>query len=148
MPSAEVKTSGGVSFELNLDDKEPDPNKCPLSPPKSKSTTSLDEINAKLQEAERRRRSVETQMLEQLAKENARIIEAQAKVAEKNTVFKTVTEKQLTEKMSKVEVKLQANKEALKSKFQEKNNHIKEVQERKKVMGENGDAQSPTEEKQ
>ena len=58
-------------------------------------------------------------MLEKLAEENARIQEAQAKVAEKNNNFKTVAEKQLVEKMSKVEVKKKTKLDALKNKFQE-----------------------------
>lgn len=46
-----------MAFECILDEnKKPDTSKRPATPPKSKSTTSLDEINAKLQEAERRRR--------------------------------------------------------------------------------------------
>lgn len=141
MPS-EVKTPGGMAFELPLDDnKKVDVSKRPLSPPKSKSIPSLEEINTKLHEAEMRRRSAETSMLEKLAEENARILEAQAKVAEKNNNFKTTSEKQLIEKMSKVEVNQKNRKESSNLKFQEKNNHIKEVQERKKEIGDGGDAQ-------
>ena len=58
-------------------------------------------------------------MLEKLAEENARIQEAQAKVAEKNNNFKTESEKQLVEKMSKVEVQKKTKLEALKTKMQE-----------------------------
>ncbi|XP_784642.2 stathmin [Strongylocentrotus purpuratus] len=144
MPS-EVKTPGGMAFECILDEnKKPDTSKRPATPPKSKSTTSLDEINAKLQEAERRRRSVETQMLEKLAEENARILEAQAKVAEKNNNFKMEAKKQYVEKMTKVEINQQAQQEAFNLKLQEKKNHIKVVQERnmrKKEIGDGGDAE-------
>ncbi|XP_063967902.1 stathmin-like [Lytechinus pictus] len=140
---AEVKKSGGMAFELVLDDnKKADVSKRPTSPPKSKSTTSLDEINARLQEAEMRRRSVETQMLEKLAEENARILEAQAKVAENNNNFKMVAKKQYVEKMSKAETNLQTKQEAFNLKYQDMNNHIKQVQERKKKeISDGGDAE-------
>ncbi|XP_033100735.1 stathmin-like isoform X2 [Anneissia japonica] len=105
------------------------------SPPKSKSEHSLDEINSKLAAAEERRKSMESSLLEKLAKENEQILQVQSKVKEQNNNFMKSTKEKIDADMGKFEENYKALEEERKQKAKEKNERIEKVRERKKEIG-------------
>ncbi|XP_071953475.1 stathmin-like [Antedon mediterranea] len=142
MPSeSEKKTSnGGVAFVLELEPGKGDaPNRLP-SPPKSKSVQSLDEINSKLAAAEERRKSMESSLLEKLAKENEQILQAQSKAREQNNNFIKSAKEKLEADMGKFENNYKQLDEERKQKLKEKKERFEKVRERKKEIGSSGDA--------
>ncbi|XP_033100734.1 stathmin-like isoform X1 [Anneissia japonica] len=136
MPSETKTSNGGVAFVLDLEPGKEVPNTSKMpSPPKSKSEHSLDEINSKLAAAEERRKSMESSLLEKLAKENEQILQVQSKVKEQNNNFMKSTKEKIDADMGKFEENYKALEEERKQKAKEKNERIEKVRERKKEIG-------------
>ncbi|KAJ8032852.1 Stathmin-1-A [Holothuria leucospilota] len=142
MPS-EIKSPGGLAFELVWEKPSKDPAKVLNSTPSKDDINVEKRIREKQIAAEERRKSMESSRLEQMQKKQQRMVEARAKAEELDKKFKETSAVKLTEKLGKVEEKQKACREDLLLKLKEHDERIEKVRERKKVIGENGDA-SPT----
>lgn len=142
MPS-EIKSPGGVAFELVWEKPSKDPAKKLNSPPSKDDINVEKRIKEKQIAAEERRKSMECSRQQQAQKKNQKIVEARAKAEELDKKFKETSEVKLTEKLQRVEGNQKACKENLMLKLKEHDEKIEKVQQRKKEIGDNGDA-SPT----
>ncbi|XP_006814466.1 stathmin-like isoform X2 [Saccoglossus kowalevskii] len=135
MPSStEVKTTGGVAYDVILSEPKTETVlKRPVSPPK-KSEKSLTDIASKLAAAEERRKSMESQLLQRLAEERALAQEKASRVMKDNNNFQEVTKKQLDEKMQVFEENRNARFQALQKRLKEKEIHGREVRNHKRSI--------------
>ncbi|XP_002733130.1 stathmin-like isoform X1 [Saccoglossus kowalevskii] len=131
---AEVKTTGGVAYDVILSEPKTETVlKRPVSPPK-KSEKSLTDIASKLAAAEERRKSMESQLLQRLAEERALAQEKASRVMKDNNNFQEVTKKQLDEKMQVFEENRNARFQALQKRLKEKEIHGREVRNHKRSI--------------
>ncbi|XP_071836321.1 uncharacterized protein [Apostichopus japonicus] len=138
MPS-EIKSPGGVAFELVWEKPSKDPAKVLNSPPSKDDINVEKRIKEKQIAAEERRKSMECSRQQQAQKNNQKIMEARAKAEALDKKFKEEAEVKLMEKLQRIEGNQKACKENLLLKLKEHDEKIEKVQKRKKVIGDIGD---------
>ncbi|XP_063780011.1 stathmin-2 [Pseudophryne corroboree] len=130
------KRASGQAFELIL--KPPSPvSEAPrtLASPKKKDL-SLEEIQAKLEAAEERRKSQEAQILKQLAEKREHEREVLQKALEENNNFSKMAEEKLILKMEQIKENREAYLASLLERLQEKERHAEEVRRNKELQEE------------
>ncbi|XP_070556032.1 stathmin-like isoform X2 [Ptychodera flava] len=134
MPSTdqEVKTNGGVAYEVILSEPKLDTIKRPISPPKKQ--LSMEHIASKLEAAEERRKSLEASLRTRLAEERAMAQEKLYKVMQENNNFQEETKHKLDEKMHIFEANRSAHFHALQQRLQEREIRGQQVRNHKRSM--------------
>ncbi|KAM4705794.1 stathmin-2 [Rhinophrynus dorsalis] len=130
------KRASGQAFELIL--KPPSPvSEAPrtLASPKKKDL-SLEEIQAKLEAAEERRKVQEAQILKQLAEKREHEREVLQKALEENNNFSRMAEEKLILKMEQIKENREAYLASLLERLQEKERHAAEVRRNKELQEE------------
>ncbi|XP_075069793.1 stathmin-2 [Mixophyes fleayi] len=130
------KRASGQAFELIL--KPPSPvSEAPrtLASPKKKDL-SLEEIQAKLEAAEERRKIQEAQILKQLAEKREHEREVLQKALEENNNFSKMAEEKLIYKMEQIKENREAYLASLLERLQEKERHAAEVRRNKELQEE------------
>ncbi|XP_068093626.1 stathmin-2 [Hyperolius riggenbachi] len=130
------KRASGQAFELIL--KPPSPvSEAPrtLASPKKKDV-SLEDIQAKLEAAEDRRRSQEALILKQLAEKREHEREVLQKALEENNNFSKMAEEKLILKMEQIKENREAYLASLMERLQEKERHAEEVRRNKELQEE------------
>ncbi|XP_056378185.1 stathmin-2 [Hyla sarda] len=130
------KRASGQAFELIL--KPPSPvSEAPrtLASPKKKDL-SLEEIQAKLEAAEERRKIQEAQILKQLAEKREHEREVLQKALEENNNFSRMAEEKLIYKMEQIKENREAYLASLMERLQEKERHAAEVRRNKELQEE------------
>ncbi|XP_069587614.1 stathmin-2 [Ranitomeya imitator] len=130
------KRKSGQAFELIL--KPPSPvSEAPrtLASPKKKDL-SLEEIQAKLEAAEERRKTQEAQILMQLAEKREHEREVLQKALEENNNFSRMAEEKLIFKMEQIKENREAYLASLMERLQEKERHAAEVRRNKELQEE------------
>ncbi|XP_056293520.1 stathmin-3 [Pseudoliparis swirei] len=130
------KRASGQSFEVILKD----PDQCgdksqtqPLpSPPRRE--VSLEELQRRLEAAEKRRKSQEDLLLKQLAEKREHEQEVLHKAREENNVFSKKTEEKLTQKMEVNQENREAHLNALKQRLRQKEVHAAEVRRNRQLQ--------------
>ncbi|KAM4028311.1 stathmin-2 [Anomaloglossus baeobatrachus] len=128
--------TSGEAFELIL--KPPSPvSEAPrtLASPKKKDL-SLEEIQAKLEAAEERRKTQEAQILKQLAEKREHEREVLQKALEENNNFSRMAEEKLIFKMEQIKENREAYLASLLERLQEKERHAAEVRRNKELQEE------------
>ncbi|XP_043921729.1 stathmin-2 [Protopterus annectens] len=128
------KRASGQAFELIL--KPPSPVSDaprPLTSPRKKDL-SLEEIQKKLEAAEERRKSMESQILKQLADKREHEREVLQKALEENNNFSRMAEEKLLLKMEQIKENREAYLAALLERLQEKERHAAEVRRNKELQ--------------
>ncbi|XP_077991223.1 stathmin-like isoform X1 [Glandiceps talaboti] len=137
MPSIaeqEVKTTGGVAYEVILSEPKTNTIKRPTSPTSKKLDTSLEEITCKLTAAEERRKSLEAQLLNRLAEERAVAQEKAFKVMQVENNFQEETKSKLDEKMHIFEANRSAHFQALQERLKEREVRGQQVRRHKRSL--------------
>ncbi|KAG8441911.1 hypothetical protein GDO86_010912 [Hymenochirus boettgeri] len=127
------KRASGQAFELIL--KPPSPvSEAPrtLASPRKKDV-SLEEIQAKLEAAEERRKVQEAQILKQLAEKREHEREVLQKALEENNNFSKMAEEKLILKMEQIKENREAYLASLMERLQEKERHAEEVRRNRKT---------------
>ncbi|CAH2285463.1 stathmin-2 [Pelobates cultripes] len=127
------KRASGQAFELIL--KPPSPvSEAPrtLASPKKKDV-SLEDIQAKLEAAEERRKLQEAQILKQLAEKREHEREVLQKALEENNNFSKMAEEKLTFKMEQIKENREAYLASVLERLQEKERHAAEVRRNKEL---------------
>jgi len=101
VPESPKEKSGGLAYDVILKPASTDSPK-PSSPPSGKRPLSQDEIDQKLKEAEARRRSLEAQKLESIARDRARAEEALNKIQLEEKKFSEKTAEKVNRKLQTV----------------------------------------------
>ncbi|CAI9534548.1 unnamed protein product [Staurois parvus] len=130
------KRTSGQAFELIL--KPPSPvSEAPrtLASPKKKDV-SLEDIQAKLEAAEERRKSQEAQILKQLAEKREHEREVLQKALEENNNFSKMAEEKLILKMEQIKENREAYLASLLERLQEKERHAEVVRRNKEIQEE------------
>ncbi|XP_053551822.1 stathmin-2 [Bombina bombina] len=130
------KHSSGQAFELIL--KPPSPvSEAPrtLASPKKKDV-SLEDIQAKLEAAEERRKIQEAQILKQLAEKREHEREVLQKALEENNNFSKMAKERLILKMEQIKENREAYLASLLERLQEKERHAAEVRRNKELIEE------------
>ncbi|XP_069816051.1 stathmin-2 isoform X1 [Dendropsophus ebraccatus] len=130
------KRASGQAFELIL--KPPSPvSEAPrtLASPKKKDL-SLEEIQAKLEAAEERRKIQEAQILKQLAEKREHEREVLQKALEENNNFSRMAEEKLILKMEQIKENREAYLASVMERLQEKERHAAEVRRNKELQEE------------
>ncbi|XP_018413057.1 PREDICTED: stathmin-2 [Nanorana parkeri] len=130
------KRASGQAFELIL--KPPSPvSEVPriLASPKKKDV-SLEDIQAKLEAAEERRKSQEAQILKQLAEKREHEREVLQKALEENNNFSKMAEEKLILKMEQIKENREAYLASLMERLQEKERHAALVRRNKEIQEE------------
>ncbi|XP_077349044.1 stathmin-2 [Lithobates pipiens] len=130
------KRASGQAFELIL--KPPSPiSEAPriLASPKKKDV-SLEDIQAKLEAAEERRKSQEAQILKQLAEKREHEREVLQKALEENNNFSKMAEEKLILKMEQIKENREAYLASLLERLQEKERHAAVVRKNKEIQEE------------
>ncbi|KAM8826165.1 stathmin 1b isoform 1-T3 [Synchiropus picturatus] len=124
------RRASGQAFELILSPSSPEP-KFPLSPMK-KRETSMDEIKRKLDAAEERRKSMEAEMLKNLAEKREHMKEVIQKAIEENCNFSKTTLEKLNHKMEVNKENLDALKAASAERFKKIDQRFEDVKNKNK----------------
>ncbi|KAM5158198.1 stathmin-2 [Mantella aurantiaca] len=130
------KRASGQAFELIL--KPPSPiSEAPrtLASPKKKDI-SLEDIQAKLEAAEERRKSQEAQVLKQLAEKREHERDVLQKALEENNNFSKMAEEKLILKMEQIKENREAYLATLMERLQEKEKHAAVVRRNKEIQEE------------
>ncbi|XP_032900932.1 stathmin-like [Amblyraja radiata] len=118
------KRSSGQAFEIILSPTAEAIPEFPLSPKKDRS---LEDLQKKMEAAENRRKSHESEVLKQLAEKQEHVKEVLQRAIEENTKFSKMAEERLISKMELIKENREAQLAAKLERLHEKDKHLEEV---------------------